>query len=163
MLSVVALFGVPDSTAQGSGSGLVAVRVGSQGGTERVVFEFQGAAPSFQSIKYVPRIKEDGSGRPVPVAGSAFLEAVFMDSCAEAVPGASCPPPPSVPAGFRTLRQVVAAGEFESNVTYGIGLRSRVKFRVFTLSNPTRVVVEVPALRTASPAQPISRRPSFTG
>ncbi len=49
------------------------------------------------------------------------------------------------------------AGDFEGVVTFGLGLRERAGFRVFNLSNPTRIVVDVghgpPAVQRA--ARPI--------
>ncbi len=125
-------------------SQLVAVRVGRHRTFERIVFEFQGSLPSLEAVRYVPRVTRDGSGQPVPVAGGAFIEVALMVNCAPVNdPAASCPPAPGVPRGFRTLRQIVPAGYFEAVATYGVGLRSRVGFRVFELSNPPRVVVDV--------------------
>ena len=41
------------------------------------------------------------------------------------------------------LRQVKKAGDFEGVVSFGLGLRRRTGFRVFRLSAPTRIVVDV--------------------
>ena len=41
------------------------------------------------------------------------------------------------------LRQVKLAGDFEGVVTFGLGLKAKTGFRVFRLTNPTRVVVDV--------------------
>jgi hypothetical protein len=41
------------------------------------------------------------------------------------------------------LRQMKDAGDFEGVVTLGLGLRRRTGFRVFRLTNPTRVVIDV--------------------
>ena len=41
------------------------------------------------------------------------------------------------------LRQVKKAGDFEGVVSYGLGLRRRTGFRVFRLSAPTRIVIDV--------------------
>jgi hypothetical protein len=35
--------------------------------------------------------------------------------------------------GYRTFRSVIYAGSFEGQTTYGLGVRSRVPFRVFTI------------------------------
>jgi AMIN domain len=44
---------------------------------------------------------------------------------------------------FPTLRQVRISADYEAVVSFGLGLRDRVGFRVFGLTNPTRVVVDV--------------------
>jgi hypothetical protein len=41
------------------------------------------------------------------------------------------------------LRQVKKAGDFEGVVTFGLGLRRKTGFRVFRLTGPTRIVVDV--------------------
>ena len=43
---------------------------------------------------------------------------------------------------LRNVRQIKNAGDFEAVLTYGIGLRHKSKVRVFTLTNPSRVVVD---------------------
>jgi hypothetical protein len=45
--------------------------------------------------------------------------------------------------GFPALRQVTGAGEFEGVLTYGIGQAHKAGFRVFTLTGPDRLVVDV--------------------
>src|SRR5437773_8324057 len=49
---------------------LVAVRVGRHQGFDRVVLELRGSPPGY-NVRYVPQVVQDGSGRPVPLAGSA--------------------------------------------------------------------------------------------
>ena len=39
----------------------------------------------------------------------------------------------------------VRAGDFEAVTTYGIGLAKRTDFQVFTLQNPSRVVIDIRA------------------
>jgi hypothetical protein len=41
------------------------------------------------------------------------------------------------------LRQVKTAGDFEGVVTFGLGLRHKTGFRVFRLTAPSRIVVDV--------------------
>jgi hypothetical protein len=45
--------------------------------------------------------------------------------------------------GWRTFRQVAFGGSFEGYTTIGLGVRARLPFRVFTLQNPGRVVIDV--------------------
>lgn len=44
---------------------------------------------------------------------------------------------------YPALLQVRAAGDFESYLSLGIGLSQRAGFRVFTLTQPYRVVIDV--------------------
>jgi hypothetical protein len=41
------------------------------------------------------------------------------------------------------VRQIKAVGDFEGVVSFGIGLRRMTGFRVFRLTAPTRIVVDV--------------------
>jgi hypothetical protein len=48
--------------------------------------------------------------------------------------------------GYPTLRSVVYGGSFEGYTTFGVGVRARLPFRVFTLDGPgrgSRIVVDV--------------------
>ena len=51
--------------------------------------------------------------------------------------------------GYDTLRSVVYGGSFEGTTVFGVGVRARLPFRVFTLpgipgsANGTRVVIDV--------------------
>ena len=48
--------------------------------------------------------------------------------------------------GWTTFRQVAYAGSFEGQTSFGLGVRARLPFRVFTLAGPgagSRIVVDV--------------------
>jgi hypothetical protein len=51
--------------------------------------------------------------------------------------------PGSITPIYPILLQVRAAGDFESYLSFGIGLSQRTGFRVFTLTQPYRVVIDV--------------------
>ena len=124
---------------------LVGVRVGHHAGYDRVTFEFDGPAPGWR-VAYVPRVDQDGSGAPVPLAGSAFLHVMLTPANAHTEQGArSYRDPTVITPGFPTLKQVKAAGDFEAVVSFGLGLRSKVGFRVLELRDPARIVVDVAA------------------
>jgi hypothetical protein len=101
-------------------------------------------------VEYVRQVVEDGSGRPLPLAGGAFLS-VFVHAPAHDVAGRPTYRPAD-PAhavnvsGFSTFRQVAFAGTFEGSTTVGLGVRARLPFRVFLLAGPgtgSRLVVDV--------------------
>jgi hypothetical protein len=101
-------------------------------------------------VQYVALVAEDGSGRPQPLAGGAFLSIVVHaaahDDDFNPTYAPSDPAHAVNVAGFRTFRQVALLGTFEGQTTIGLGVRARLPFRVFVLSGPgdgSRVVIDV--------------------
>jgi hypothetical protein len=120
------------------------IRAAHHPGFDRVVFGFDGPLPAQRSVRYVPHVVHDGSGEPVPVQGRAFLEVVLHGTIGHTEDGSST----TYGAQERSFTtdnviEVVNAGDFESVVSFGIGLASRQPFRVFTLSDPSRLVVDI--------------------
>jgi hypothetical protein len=130
---------------------LVAVRAGRHPGFDRVVFEFRGGLPSHR-VRYVDRLVQDGSGNQVQVAGAADLEVVFHDAVAHDASGQPSVSPRRFSPGFPALEEVALLGDFEGVVSYGLGLDHRVPFKTFTLSNPSRLVVDLPTSGSGSPS-----------
>ena len=123
---------------------LVSVRTGRHRGYDRVVFEFAGSLPASESVRYVRRVVADGSGAVVPLRGRAFLQVGFGGASAHTDAGQlSFPQPRRISPRWPALRQVALASDFEGHVDFGLGLRRRVGFRVFELTRPPRVVVDV--------------------
>jgi hypothetical protein len=95
----------------------------------------------------VPAVSQDAKGTPVPLPGRYFLRVVFHPA-SEATkrpfgpPG--YPPPGTISPYFPTLLQVSAAGNFEGYLSFGLGLSARGGYRVYTLTNPGRVVIDLP-------------------
>jgi hypothetical protein len=129
---------------------LVAVRAARHPGFDRVVFEFRGGLPSHR-VRYVDRLVQDGSGNQVQVAGAADLEVVFRDAVAHDGNGRPSVGPRRFSPGFPVLEEVTLLGDFEGVVSYGLGLDHRVPFKTFTLSNPSRLVVDLPTTGSGSP------------
>jgi hypothetical protein len=123
---------------------LTGVRASHQPGFDRVVFDFYGGLPSSTAASYSdpPSIPQDASGLPVYVAGRAILQVTFQNARGHKVDGTDTSPNRTAFALPEVLT-VVQSGDFESVVTYGIGVASRQSFRVFTLSSPSRVVVDI--------------------
>ncbi len=115
------------------------VRVARHPGYDRIVFAFQQGTSGY-SVRYVARVVHDGSGLPVALAGHAFLHVVFQHAHIQRAAGG---PAIALTPGFPTLVQVKEAGDFEAVVSFGLGLRHRVGFRVFRLGGPNRVVIDV--------------------
>jgi hypothetical protein len=128
--------------AGGAGPVLVGIRAAHHSGSDRIVFEFSGAVPARRQVRYVDRLIADPSGRVVPIAGRAILQVSFHGAAAHNSAGRLTAP---VGAAFDlpNVMAVVRSGDFESVVSYGIGLAKRTPVRVLTLSRPSRVVIDI--------------------
>ena len=121
---------------------LVDVRVGRHPGFDRVVFEFRGGLPDHR-ISYVDQLVEDGTGRPVSVAGAADLQVVFQGANAHEEDGSPSLSPRRLSPGLPAVKEVAQVGDFEAVVGYGIGIDRRRPVTVSTLSGPSRLVIDV--------------------
>jgi hypothetical protein len=129
---------------------LVDVRAGSHTGYDRVVFEFRGAVPEHR-IRYVDQLVEDGTGDPVSVAGAADLEVVFEGANAHEEDGSPTISPRRFSPGLPAVKEIAQLGDFEAVVSYGIGVDQRRPIQVSTLSNPSRLVVDISTTVTGGP------------
>jgi hypothetical protein len=125
---------------------LADVRAARHEGYDRVVFEFRNELPGY-SVRYVrPPVHADGSGDVVPVDGDFVVE-VRMENALDA--DLSKPSAPLTYTGPRRLApatpvvaELARTGGFEGVLTWVVGLRDRVGFRVTTLQSPPRLVVD---------------------
>ncbi len=123
-------------------SRLIAVRAAHRPGFDRVVFQFAGQPPSRRTVRYVSRLVADPSGRPVRIAGRAILEASFFPATVHGTTGTATAPE-RVAFALPNVMTAVRAGDFESVVSYGIGLAKRTAFHVSVLTHPSRVVIDI--------------------
>jgi LPXTG-motif cell wall-anchored protein len=121
---------------------LTSLRAGRQASFDRVVFQLDGPIPSYYSVRYVPVVRLDGSGAPLRLRGTAFLEVVIRAPTHDEA-GRPVLTPTRLRPNFPALREVNAPGSFEGQTTAGIGLTQRVGFRVLELASPTRIVVDL--------------------
>lgn len=141
-LSTVTSATFPTPTGSLIGAG---VRVGQQDGYDRIVYDFTGTGvPGFR-VAYVDTPIGDPSGERVTVLGDAYLEVLIAGLT---YPEASDPQPSQVPAsslaGTVIAQSGVFYGGFEAMGQTFIGVRDHKRaFRVFTLTDPTRLVVDV--------------------
>ena len=120
------------------GSSVADVRVGANEGFDRFVVEFEGDVGAF-FVSYVTQVTEDGSGAPVPVEGTAFVQVSLGG-----VPNDPLAPQDTIDADLTGLVQVVGAGAgFEATVSYGLGTAQAAGFRAFVLTEPSRLVVDI--------------------
>ena len=121
---------------------LVAITAGHHPGYDRVVFRFSGPVPARRNIGYVSRLIADPSGRRIAIAGRAILEVSLSLAAAHTATGAGSAPD-RIAFALPNVMTAVRSGDFESVVSYGIGLTARASFHVFTLTSPSRVVIDV--------------------
>ena len=122
---------------------LVAVRAASHTGFDRVVWEFRGGLPARRSARYVGDLLSDGPGLPVRIAGNAIVEVTMFQANAHDLNTGRSTAPGRVVPGLPNVIEVVRSGDFEAVVTYGVGLAKRRPFTLYTLTNPSRVVLDV--------------------
>jgi hypothetical protein len=121
---------------------LTSLRAGRHASFDRVVFQLDGPIPSYYSVRYLPEVRLDGSGDPLRLRGTAFLEVVVRAPTHDQ-DGRPVLTPTRLRPDFPTLREVNAPGSFEGQTTAGIGLTAKVGFRVLELANPTRIVIDL--------------------
>ena len=150
LVAVVLALAATPAGAQ-SAPTLVDVRAARHSGFDRVVFEFRGAVPEHR-VGYVDQLVQDGSGRPVSVAGAADLEVVFHGANAHEQDGTPTISPRRFSTGLTAVKEVAQIGDFEAVVSYGIGLDRRRPLTVSTLSGPSRLVIDVSTTGTGGSA-----------
>jgi hypothetical protein len=109
---------------------------------DRFVLRFRFAKPGYR-VRYVNQVIEDGSGLPVALLGSKRLLVVLPNARAHTADGTASLVPQVLTPRCPNLRQAKLAGDFEGVVSIGLGLKFKTGFRVFRLSDPTRVVIDV--------------------
>lgn len=126
------------------------IRTGRHTCYDRMVIDLPGASSSRlgYSVRYVDRLRQDGSGRVIPVRGGAVLEVrvhapaydpetgepTYAGRAGHALPGVNL-------TGYRTFRDARFAGSFEGDTQVGLGVRARLPFKVTRLTG--HLVVDV--------------------
>lgn len=113
-------------------------------GYDRVVFRLGASGTPGWRVEYVTAPISDGSGNPVTVIGPSYLRVILKNV---GYPGDTGVPDPALkrfsPSGTTVVREVVLDTVYEGQYTAFIGVTSTLPYRVFRLSNPARVVVDV--------------------
>lgn len=127
------------------------VRAGRHACFDRLVIDLSGTRATGFDVRYVPQVRTDGAGTAVPLRGAADLRIVVRAPAYTSGGRATYLPRNRSEvvdvSGFRTFRQVAWAGSFEGQTTIGLGVRARLPFRTFTLTDTTagttRLVIDV--------------------
>ncbi|HEY8179165.1 MAG TPA: hypothetical protein VIH33_02090 [Candidatus Limnocylindria bacterium] len=120
------------------------VRVGTHGDYDRVVIEFDEGIPSYTLDEATPPLLADPSGMTMDVEGSAFWSLVLQGGTRVTVDGSmSYDGRTDFTPDFPALAELVEAGDFEAVSSWYIGLHASTCARVLTLTDPTRLVIDI--------------------
>jgi len=123
---------------------VIAVRAGRHEGYDRVVFELSGSGTPGWTVEYVDSPSSEGSGAAVDVPGEAFLQVTLQGMTYPYESGATEVPRGEVSvSGTEAVSGVVYDATFEGTSVAWIGTAATTPFRVYALTGPSRVVVEV--------------------
>lgn len=134
------------TVAAAGGYGLLAeLRHAAHDGFYRVVFEFDGDVPGVK-VGYTERpVVQDGSGDEISVAGDEVLLVQFepasgfdMKASEESYTG-----PKRLEVEQAPVVEIVRVSDFEAHLDWAIGVDADTGFRVSTLTNPSRVVIDL--------------------
>jgi hypothetical protein len=118
------------------------VRVGRHASFDRFVIVF--STHRVPHYRIVPKSNTtfalDPSGRSVTLLGTAGQRVVLHTATGVGTYHGSA----DFRTGFPQLVEARRLGDFEGYVTWGLGLAHQSCKRVFTLTNPTRLVIDVP-------------------
>jgi len=121
------------------------VRMGvhpEEGGWERIVFEFQGTQRPAATIEYVDKATACGSGEDVTIDGNAILQIAITGADAHDTSG-NATVPSTITGPGTAIKGGTSTCDFEAHVTWDFGLDAKHNFKVTTLTNPTRIVIDV--------------------
>jgi len=123
---------------------VTAVRAARHEGYDRVVFEFAGSGTPGWSVQYVDTPSSQGSGDTVEVPGDAVLQVTAQGVSYPYETGATELSAGPVPvSGTEAVQGVVYDTTFEGTAVAWIGTTAEAPFRVYALTGPSRLVVEV--------------------
>lgn len=116
------------------------------GGYAMFDFRFAGQVPGF-TARYVSQVVHEGSGAPISMPGSAFLQLTFRSAQAHDDSGNPTLNPPAtnpVSTGIGTAPAYVVNGDFEGTVTITIGVSGKRGFHITEQTiSPTSHVIQV--------------------
>lgn len=138
-----------------TGAMIVDARTGRQDCYDRLVIDLNGKPAPGYTVRYDTAFRDVG-GTPRPTAGGAILSITAQAWAWDFTTNRSSVPwtvgqhivsPSQFSAGgYLTFRDLVYGGTYESHTRFGLGVRARLPFRVFTLDGPgtgSRLVIDV--------------------
>ncbi|MDX6272885.1 MAG: hypothetical protein QOJ92_95 [Frankiales bacterium] len=132
-------------TPRGTGATalLLDIRHAKHATFDRLVIDLRGAKPGYD-VRYVSAVTYDPSGRRVTMPGRYYLQVVLDPASAYNANGNHTYGGQNrVTTSYPTLKGFVINGDFEAVLSVALGLSKKAGFRVSTLANPTRIVIDV--------------------
>lgn len=119
------------------------IRVGEHGSYDRVVIDLDAPVNGYR-IEQVPTLTKDGSGQVVDLPGAVSIAVRLTDAVAHDSGGHSTyGGPETADYGMASLRGLAFLGDFEGTVSFGLGVAHPTQIRVLTLSDPSRLVIDL--------------------
>ena len=122
---------------------LVDVRLAGHDGFDRLALEFEDRVPGYTVGYRPPPAHADGSGAEIPLPGAnALIQVTLTPATGWRNDARTYDGPRTVTGGTASVTEVKAAGDFEAVLSWVVGLRTRVPFRVLVLDGPPRLVID---------------------
>jgi hypothetical protein len=132
------------------GSWIADVRTAGHAGYDRVVIEFDGVVVPTYRVAYTATTGPfyDIPGDVVTIDGTAFID-VWLQGTSRVDMADDYTPvytgPTRVLSDTEVVTEVVEMEDFEANVHWLIGLRSKERFVVWTMDSPSRLIIDIEA------------------
>lgn len=139
-----------------TGAPVTGVRPGRHDCFDRLVIDLAGKPAPGYDVRYVALpYRAEGTGAPLSVAGGAVLQITVRAPAYDANGRSTVPwggtavvirPDRFRAADYKTFRDLAWGGTYEGQSSFGLGVRARLPFRVYTLDGPgagSRLVVDV--------------------
>ncbi|MGH2489174.1 MAG: AMIN-like domain-containing (lipo)protein [Candidatus Limnocylindria bacterium] len=121
------------------------IRLGTHDGYDRIVFEYDGGTPSLEMDAAEPPFVRDPSGLPLEVSGSVVYRITLTGATKYDQETGEQPyqGPTDFEPGYTQIVQFVESGDFEATHSWYLGVNSNTCVRVFALTDPSRIVIDV--------------------
>lgn len=127
----------------GDAQEITGVRTGTHDGFDRVVLDLTGDEVGLGwYAAFTDQVFHDPTGEPLDVAGQTYLQLGVrgIDWIVDSPERYAGDP---VPGGGTVVEEVVFGGLFEGQQQIVLGLTEQTAYRVFALSDPSRIVIDV--------------------
>ena len=124
---------------------LTQIQAAHHPGYDRMVFQFSDGLPGQRTAGYVSQVTADPSGKKMNVAGNATLLVRFSQANGHNSGGRVTYGPAARTYALPQIIQCVNAGDYEAVLRFGIGVAAKAPFHMFTMINPSRVVIDIAA------------------